>query len=159
MKNFKIEERIKIAVSYFESGHNCAQAVFLAYCDILGMDANIAKKMTVSFGGGIGRMRETCGAINAIAMLTGFKYPVPDTKDQEARTRNYTMVQKATNIFKKNHGTILCRELLEAHTSIDTNPVPSIRDNEYYSKRPCIKIVAEAAEIAGKMLKGELEDV
>ena len=83
MKEFDIEERVKIAVQNFESGYNCAQSVFLAYSDVFELNLEMAKKMSVSFGGGVGRMREVCGTVSAMAMLAGFKYPVLDQQDQE----------------------------------------------------------------------------
>ena len=112
MKSFDIEECVNQAVHNFESGYNCAQSVFLAYSDVFELDLELAKKMSVSFGGGVGRMREVCGTVNAMAMLAGFKYPVFDPLDQEARARNYGMVQKMAALFKEKHGTIICRSLL-----------------------------------------------
>ena len=112
MKDFDLEERVNRAVQNFEAGYNCAQSVFLAYSDIFELDMETAKKMSVSFGGGVGRMREICGTVSAMAMLAGFKYPVQDISDQEARTRNYAMVQKMADMFKEKNGTIICRNLL-----------------------------------------------
>ena len=114
MKEFDIEQRVQAAVQNFESGYNCAQSVFLAYSDVFELDLNMAKQMSVSFGGGVGRMREICGTVSAMAMLAGFKYPVLDQNDQEARTKNYAMVQKMSEMFKEKHGTIICRSLLPA---------------------------------------------
>ena len=111
IKDFDIEERVKLAVQNFESGFNCAQSVFLAYSDVFDLDLEMAKNMTVSFGGGVGRMREICGSISAMAMLAGFKYPVIDPLDQDARTRNYAMVQKMTEIFRSRNNAIICRDL------------------------------------------------
>lgn len=156
MKEFDIEERARQAVENFEMGYNCSQSVFLAYSDVFDLDLNMAKRMSVSFGGGVGRMREVCGTVSAMAMLAGFKYPVPDTKDQEARTRNYGMVQKMAELFKEKYGTIICRDLLGSQNP-GSAPAPELRTKEYYSKRPCRKYVEEAAYIAGKMLKGELD--
>ena len=156
MKSFDIEERVNQAVHNFESGYNCAQSVFLAYSDVFELDLELAKKMSVSFGGGVGRMREVCGTVNAMAMLAGFKYPVFDPLDQEARARNYGMVQKMAALFKEKHGTIISRSLLPPEET-STNPSPSARTQQYYAKRPCGKYVKEAARIAGHMLKGELE--
>ena len=82
MKDFDLEERVNRAVQNFEAGYNCAQSVFLAYSDIFELDMETAKKMSVSFGGGVGRMREICGTVSAMAMLAGFKYPVQDISDQ-----------------------------------------------------------------------------
>ena len=157
MKDFNIEERVKKAVENFESGYNCAQSVFLAYADVFELDLEMAKSMSVSFGGGMGRMREVCGTVSAMSMLAGFRYPVVDTLDQEARTRNYAIVQKMGSLFKEEFGTIICRELLPPTEASQTSPTPSIRNAAYYSSRSCGHYVAKAAEIAGKMLKGELE--
>ena len=157
MKEFDIEERVKIAVQNFESGYNCAQSVFLAYSDVFELNLEMAKKMSVSFGGGVGRMREVCGTVSAMAMLAGFKYPVLDQHDQEARTKNYAMVQKMSDLFKEKHGTIICRSLLPAAEASQTAPQPSARTAEYYAKRPCSKYVEDAARIAGRMLKNELD--
>ena len=104
MKSFDIEERVNLAVENFESGYNCAQSVFLAYADVFELDIELAKQMSVSFGGGVGRMREICGTVSAMAMLAGFKYPVIDPHDQEARARNYGMVQKMADLFKEKTG-------------------------------------------------------
>ena len=65
MKDFDLEERVNRAVQNFEAGYNCAQSVFLAYSDIFELDMETAKKMSVSFGGGVGRMREICGTVSA----------------------------------------------------------------------------------------------
>ena len=140
MKDFDLEERVNRAVQNFEAGYNCAQSVFLAYSDIFELDMETAKKMSVSFGGGVGRMREICGTVSAMAMLAGFKYPVQDISDQEARTR-----------------TIICRNLLPPEDAAATTPAPAARTQEYYKKRPCGRFVGDSARIAGRMLKGELD--
>lgn len=157
MKELDIEERVQIAVQYFESGYNCAQSVFLTYSDVFELDLNMAKKMSVSFGGGVGRMREMCGTVSAMAMLAGFKYPVLDQKDQEARTKNYAMVQKMADLFREKHGSIICRDLLPAAEAYQTAPAPSLRTIEYYAKRSCSRYVEAAVRIAGRMLKNELD--
>ena len=137
MKDFDLEERVNRAVQNFEAGYNCAQSVFLAYSDIFELDMETAKKMSVSFGGGVGRMREI--------------------SDQEARTRNYAMVQKMADMFKEKNGTIICRNLLPPEDAAATTPAPAARTQEYYKKRPCGRFVGDSARIAGRMLKGELD--
>lgn len=102
-------------------------------------------------------MREICGTVSAMAMLAGFKYPVLDITDQEARTKNYAMVQKMADIFKEKNGTIICRQLLPPEDAVATTPAPTARTKEYYQKRPCGRFVEDSARIAGKMLKGELD--
>lgn len=157
MKDFNIEERADRAVKNFMSGYNCAQSVFLAYADLLDIDMEVAKKISVSFGGGIGRMREVCGTVSAMAMIAGFKSPVEDPLDQEARTKNYALVQKVASLFKEKHNTIICRELLDSNDAAQTSPNPSPRTAEYYKQRPCCRFVETSAIIAGKMLKDELD--
>ena len=157
MKDFDLEERVSRAVQNFEAGYNCAQSVFLAYSDVFELEMETAKKMSVSFGGGVGRMREICGTVSAMAMLAGFKYPVQDISDQEARTRNYAMVQKMADMFKEKNGTIICRNLLPPEDAAATTPAPAARTQEYYKKRPCGRFVGDSARIAGRMLKGELD--
>ena len=157
MKDFDIEERVNRAVRNFEAGYNCAQSVFLAYSDVFELEMETAKKMSVSFGGGVGRMREVCGTVSAMAMLAGVKYPGQDITDQEARTKNYAMVQKMADIFKEKNETIICRRLLPPEDAAATTPAPAARTQEYYQKRPCKKYVEDSARIAGRMLKGELD--
>lgn len=100
-------------------------------------------------------MREVCGTVSAMAMLAGFKYPVQDITDQEARTKNYAIVQKMADIFKEKNETIICRRLLPPEDAATTTP--AARTQEYYQKRPCKKYVEDSARIAGRMLKGELD--
>ena len=157
MKEFDIEERVQQAIQNFNDGFNCAQSVFLAYSDIFELDMDMAKKMSVSFGGGLGRMREICGTVSAMAMLAGFRYPVLDTSDQAARTKNYKIVQQMAEQFKEKHETIVCRNLLGNIKDAGNSPAPEIRTKEYYAKRPCGRFVEDAARIAGRMLKGELD--
>lgn len=157
MKDFDIEERVSRAVENFNAGYNCSQSVFLAYSDVFELDLDMARKMSVSFGGGMGRMREVCGTVSAMSMLAGFKYPVLDPNDQKARIVNYATVQKMAELFKERHGTIICRKLLKPEDAASQTPVPSERTSEYYHKRPCGYFVEDAARIAGRMLKGELD--
>lgn len=156
MKDFDIEERVNQAVANFNAGYNCSQSVFLAYSDVFELDLDIARKMSVSFGGGMGRMREVCGTVSAMAMLAGFKYPVLDANDQVARAKNYQIVQKMAELFKEKHETIICRSLLGS-LNTGTTPIPEVRTKEYYTKRPCGRFVVDATRIAGRMLKGELD--
>ena len=157
MKDFDIEERVNRAVRNFEAGYNCAQSVFLAYSDVFELDMEMAKKMSVSFGGGVARMREICGTVSAMAMLAGFKYPVLDITDQEARTKNYAMVQKKADMLKEKKGTNISRRLITPKHAATTTTAPAARTQEYYQKRPCGRFVEDSARIAGRMLKGELD--
>lgn len=157
MKEFTVEDRVCLATELFRDGYNCAQSVFLAYADIFELPGELAKNLSVSFGGGMGRMREVCGTVSAMSMLAGLKYPVPDQKDMEARRKNYAMVQLMAGMFKSKYQTIICRDLLPAAAAAKKDAAPSERTPEYYHTRPCARYVADAARIAGKMLKEELK--
>lgn len=153
MRDFNIEDRIEKAKSLFLDGFNCSQSVFLAYSDLFDLDTEIAKSMSVSFGGGVGRMREICGAVSAMAMLAGFKHPVSDPRDITRKTENYSVVQDLAEQFKQKHYTLVCRELLSVVEASSKTPVPSARTPQYYEKRPCLLYVEDAARMAGNMLK------
>ena len=153
MKDFNIEDRVEKAKTLFLDGFNCSQSVFLAYSDLFDLDTEIAKSMSVSFGGGVGRMREICGTVSAMAMLAGFKHPVSDPRDITRRTENYSVVQELAEQFKQKHNSLVCRDLLPAAEASSKNPVPSARTPQYYEKRPCLLYVEDAARMAGDMLK------
>lgn len=155
--NFDLNERIGRAENYFESGYNCAQSVFLAYADLFELNEELAKKMSVSFGGGIGRMREVCGTVSAMSMLAGFHHPVTEVNDLEQRALNYGKVQEMACAFKDKFGSIICRELLPPEDAATVSPQPAERTAAYYQKRPCTKYVSEAARLAGLMLQNKSE--
>lgn len=155
MKDFNIEDRVKLATDLFAEGYNCSQSVFLAYCDLFDLELDLSKRLSVSFGGGVGRMREVCGTVSAMAMLAGLKHPVANQNDIEARTRNYAVVQQMATSFKLKHNSLICKNLLPEEEANKKAPVPSERTPQYYVSRPCSKYIADAARIAGKMLKDE----
>jgi len=157
MKNFSIEEKTKRAVELFETGHNCAQSVFMAYADVFNLAPELAAALSVGFGGGMGRMREVCGAVSAMTMLAGLRYPVTDNSNREQRTHIYVVIQEMANRFKEQNKTIICRELLTGDTGKDTSPTPELRSARYYSQRPCSRLVADAAYITGKIIKEETD--
>lgn len=139
-------DRSKVARSLFERGYNCAQSVFGAFCDMIGLDFKTAMKLASSFGGGMGRMREVCGAVSAMFMVIGFKYGYSDPYDADAKARHYKLVQELAEKFRAENGTIICRELLGLPGGPDV-PVPEARTEAYYKSRPCADHVAFAAKI------------
>ncbi len=147
-----IEERKNKAVDYFMNGYNCAQSVLLAYADVFEMDETLAAKISSSFGGGMGRMREVCGAVSGMAMVLGLAGKADNPNDHIAKTENYTSVQQCANTFKEKFGSIICADLLTKKREVEM-PEPSDRNAEYYAKRPCAKAVAYAAETVGKYLQ------
>ena len=130
----------------FKSGYNCAQATFCAFCDELGIDFETALKLSSSFGGGMGRLREVCGAVSAMFMIAGLKQGYTSNNDDEAKEKHYRLIQELAQKFKSKHGSIICRELLNLPPGADS-PTPSKRTEQYYQERPCENFIGNAAKI------------
>lgn len=146
-----VEERAMRAKELFLEGYNCAQSVFLAYCDLTPFDKKIAATVAAPFGGGMGRLREVCGAVSGMTMVAGFLYPNFDPTDSQSKKANYAVVQELAEMFRKENGAIVCRELLGLAQKKD-EPTPSPRTEEYYKRRPCAEYVAIAARIVGEKI-------
>ena len=146
-----IEERVARAKELFTSGYNCAQAVFIAYHDLAEMDESMAAKISAPFGGGMGRLREVCGAVSGMTLCAGQLAPNALPNDNESKKKCYAMVQELAEKFRQENGSIVCRELLGLSQQKD-NPTPSERTAEYYRKRPCVEYVATAARIVGEKI-------
>ncbi len=129
----------------FHDGYNCAQAVFAAFSDVTGIDEKTALKLSSSFGGGMGRMREVCGAVSGAFMVLGVLYGYCDLND-ENKKEHYAIIREAADSFREKNGSIICKELL-AGVVKDTSTDPEKRTEEYYKKRPCREYVEIAAEI------------
>lgn len=140
------EERVKRAVELFKSGFNCSQSVVAAFADMYGFTEEQALRMSASFGGGIGRMRQTCGAACGMFLLAGLEKGAVDGKDREGKAANYALVQELAEEFKRHNGSLVCAELLGLKKA-ENSSVPEARTQEYYAKRPCAKMVEVAAEI------------
>ena len=143
------------ALEAFQSGANCAQAVVLAYADDLGMDESTAKKLASSFGGGIGRLREVCGAVSGMMMVYGLLRGYDDLNDPEAKKAHYANVQALCNRFRAENGSIICRELLSLKPDEQNDPAPTPRASAAFHARPCFGFVASAARILDDALKTE----
>lgn len=148
------EERALRAKKYFQEGYNCAQSVALAYADITNLDEQMVATITASFGGGMGRLREVCGAVSGMAFLAGFISPCPTADNTEAKRANYALVQEFAEAFRTQNGAIVCRTLLGLDGPKD-EPTPSPRTAEYYKKRPCADLVYDAALIVGNYLQNK----
>ncbi len=134
------------AYELFKEGYNCSQAVFGAFAEELGMDFETAVMLSSSFGGGMGRMREVCGAVSGMFMAAGIKYGYSDPKDNQAKKEHYRLIQKLAEKFRERNHYIVCRQLLGLDGQ-DSSYVPSERTQAYYKKRPCAELVRDAAEI------------
>ncbi len=143
----------EIASNNFTSGMNCAQAVLLAFCDETGLDSETLLKLALPFGGGMGRMRLTCGAVTGMIMAYGLICGTGTTPTHEEKLENYKGVQHLCDEFKKlNRGTVVCAELLGLKEPEGTH-VPEERTEEYYKKRPCGELCRIAADILDNYLK------
>ncbi len=137
------------AAELFNKGYNCAQSVLGAFHEEIGMSLDEALKLSSSFGGGMGRMREVCGAVSSMFMIAGIKRGYTTSNDDIAKENHYTLIQDLAEKFKKEHGTIICRELLDTD---DDSPIPSKRSEQYYLERPCEEFIKTAAKIISESL-------
>lgn len=140
-----------IAKELFESGCNCSQAVFCAFCNETGFDKETALRVSAGFGGGFGRLREVCGAVSGMTMVLSCKLASTDIGDSSKKAELYAIIQKAANEFRAQNGSIICRELLGLSEK-NSSPVPEERNAKYYAKRPCSEIVRCAAEITERVI-------
>ena len=150
MKEIDIEQRAAQAEANFRAGYNCAQSVYMAYADLFELDSTYGNNKC-AFGGGMGRLREVCGACSGMFLVAGLAVPVATPKDREAKAANYKLVQELAAEFKAENGSYICRELLGLTCHTDS-PIPEARTETYYKKRPCAQLVRIAAEIVGRKL-------
>ena len=131
----------------FKQGFNCSQAVFASCADIYGItDESLALRLSASFGGGTGRMRMTCGAANGMFMLAGLHNGSATPHDNTGKMENYAFVQQLAGDFKSRYGSLICAELLGLAPK-PQEPKPEERTQQYYEKRPCVEMFAEAVRI------------
>ena len=128
----------------FLGGYNCAQALMVAFSDVTGLEKDFAAKVSSSFGGGMGRMREVCGAVSGMLMVVSLLYGYDTPGDDTGKRELYHLVQSLSGEFKEEIGSIVCREILKNPPS-DPNPTP--RTAEFYKTRPCARMVMTAARI------------
>lgn len=147
MKQEEVEKRVERAKELFKQGFNCSQAVFAACADIYGIeDQSLALRLAASFGGGIGRMRQTCGAACGMFLLAGLQNGSATEGDAEGKKQNYVLVQDLAGKFRDENGSLICSELLGIAPK-PQEPIPAERTEAYYQKRPCVEMVASAVRI------------
>ena len=140
------------AAELFLQGYNCAQAVAVAFCDVTGLEPDFTARMASSFGGGMGRMREVCGAVSGMLMVAGLVYGYDIPGDDVSKKKHYALVQNLAGQFRQEVGSIVCREILKNPPS-DPNPTP--RTAEFYAKRPCARMVI----LAGRILDAYIAEI
>jgi C_GCAxxG_C_C family probable redox protein len=135
-----MENHADRAVRLFEEGCTCSQAVFVAYAEDFGMDRETAMKLSVALGGGVGRMRETCGAVTAMALVAGLKYGNTQASDGEGKSKALDAAKNLAETFLSENGSIVCKELLGL--------VPPRGESAVLpEKKPCKELVRRAAEL------------
>ena len=137
------------AAELFLSGYNCAQAVAVAFCDVTGLEEKTAARMVSAFGGGMGRMREVCGAVSGMFFVLSCLYGYDTAGDDVSKMRLYTEVQELAGKFRERCGSIVCREILK---NPPTDPKPSPRTAEYYKTRPCARMVLVAGQLMDEFI-------
>ena len=151
MTEKEISDRTIQAVDYFKEGYNCAQAVVLAYADRYSTDVETLKQLAGPFGGGMGRLREFCGAATGMFLILGMEHPASNPEDKKTKTENYAAVQRTASAFKEKLGSYICADLLKIGRE-PQSVTPDDRNFEYYAKRPCALCVAVGASVLGKEL-------
>ena len=134
------------AAKLFCEGYNCSQAVFVAFAEDCGINEQTAALLASSFGGGMGRLREVCGAVSGMFMVAGLLAGYTNDDPKEKKDAHYALIQQLANEFKAEHSTIICRDLLGS-LGKSTSPVSDPRTAEYYKVRPCVRFVITASEI------------
>lgn len=137
------------AAELFLSGYNCAQAVTVAFCDVTGLEEKFAARAVSSFGGGMGRLREVCGAVSGMFFVLSLLYGYDTPGDDESKKALYTEVQALAARFREQVGSIICRDILK---NPPTDPTPSPRTEEYYKKRPCARMVLTAGTLLDEFI-------
>jgi len=148
----KVMTRAARAEAYFKEGYNCAQAVVLAFQDLTGLEKETLLRLASSFGGGLGRLREVCGAVSGMALIMGAVRGYNDPKDTDGKAAHYKRLQEMAAEFKKHTDSIVCRELLGGASG---GGAPEARTEAYYQKRPCAALVRLAAAILAEELLSE----
>ena len=147
MTEQEILNRVERAKELFHQGFNCSQAVFAACADIYGIDEPTALRLAASFGGGIGRMRQTCGAACGLFLVAGLETGCTEGHNPQGKEANYKVVQELAEEFRKRNGSLICAELLGLAKNAPTPTTPDARNGEYYKKRPCVEMVASAVRV------------
>lgn len=155
IENFteELERRIDKSVELFKEGFNCSQSVVASFADLYGFNQEQALSMAASFGAGIGRMRQTCGAACGLFLLIGLDCGTCTGSNREGKSYNYKMVQKMAEKFKESNGCLICSELLGLKKDSKINPQAEARTDAYYKKRPCPNIIRNAASLFAEYLK------
>lgn len=149
------ENKAKLAGELFMQGYNCSQSVIAAWADEIGLDRQTALLVSSGFGGGMGRLREVCGAVSGAFMVLSYKFGSTDVSDGKAKAALYETIQAFASRFKQENGfdSIVCRDMLGLSGA--SAPTPAERTAEYYKKRPCRELIELSAGLLGEFIGAE----
>ena len=156
-KTIDKQARMKRAEELFMQGFNCAQSVAAAFADVYGYSEEQMLRVSAGFGAGIGRMRMSCGAFNALVLLAGLENGSVTPGDQQGKSQNYKLVQELAAKFQEEHGSVICAELLKLKRGAPLSYEASERTAEYYQKRPCVRQIISAARIYAEFLEANAD--
>lgn len=140
----------------FRQGYNCSQSVVGAFHKEIGLSLETAMQLASSFGGGMGGLRDTCGAVTGMFMVAGLLFGYDSPKDDIAKKAHYARIRTLAAAFQEEHETLICRELLKAMPGkLQQDPLP--RTEGYYKIRPCVRFVETAAKILDRIIEEEKE--
>lgn len=142
----------KQALDFFHRGYSCAQSVLAPFAGALGMDESAALRLASGFGAGVGRMRGTCGAFSSLVMVAGFCRG-NTSGDAGEKEQIYAFVRELAERFRKEFGTLSCRELLRLQEAPQEGARPHDRTATYYATRPCERCVTFCARLAQELLR------
>ena len=137
-------DRSERAAQLFLKGYNCSQSVVIAFSDLTGLDTEQSARLASSFGGGMGRMREVCGAVSGMYLVLGMLYGYSDPLDYEGKRQQYGVIQELAAKFRERAGSIVCREILKNPPS---DPAPTVRTQQFYAQRPCTRMIMLAVSL------------
>jgi C_GCAxxG_C_C family probable redox protein len=143
-------DRVEQAIACFQEGFSCSQAVLSTFAPQLGMDRDLALKVSGAFGAGMGRMGETCGAVTGAFMVIGLLHGRTKVEDQETKEKAYALVAELAEQFRQRNGSLACRDLIGCDLG-----TPEGRQHAHdhgLSATRCVKFVRDAAEIVERML-------
>lgn len=141
---------IEKAISSFRGDFNCSQSVFSSYATEYGLDRDTALRLATGFGGGMGRMQNTCGAVSGAFLVIGLKYGTGENGNTEARDKTYQLIREFSNRFQEIHGSIICKELLGC--DINTPKGKDYYDQNEFFEKKCFQYVKDAATLLEDIL-------
>jgi C_GCAxxG_C_C family probable redox protein len=138
------------ATATFAKGFNCSQAILSSFGEEYGLDPVMACRVAAAFGGGMGHMGETCGAVTGAFMVIGLKYGLTVADGSQSHWEAFSAVQDFVAQFKSRHGTIVCRDLL----GLDISDRSTFREamKQGVPQKICPKLVQDAAEIVETLI-------